>query len=93
MCHNVSRASVSRDPFDNPNPGPMQAAQHAMRPPLPKRFYQSVSVGEYEGGYTVLLDGKTVKTPAKKTLALPVRELAAIVAREWKRRRRRSIPA
>lgn len=64
------------------NPGPMQAAQRAMRPTLPKRFYQSVSVGE-EGGFTVLLDGKQAKTPAKRPLVLPVRALAEKAAQEW----------
>lgn len=61
----------------------MQAAQRAMRPPLPKRFYQSVSVGEEGGAFAVLLDGKTMRTPAKRLFALPVRALAEIVAREW----------
>lgn len=68
------------DPKDNP--GPMQAAQRAMRPPLPKRFYKSVGVGE-EGGFVVLLDGKQAKTPAKRPLALPVRALAEKIAQEW----------
>jgi chaperone required for assembly of F1-ATPase len=63
--------------------GPMQAAQRAMRPPLPKRFYQSVSVGEEGGAFTVMLDGKTMRTPAKRLFALPVRALAEIAAREW----------
>lgn len=61
----------------------MQAAQRAMRPPLPKRFYQSVSVGEEGGAFTVLLDGKTMRTPAKRLFALPVRALAEIAAHEW----------
>lgn len=63
-------------------PGPMQAAQRAMRSPLPKRFYKAVSVGEQDG-FAVLLDGKPVKTPLKRPLAVPVREIAEIVAQEW----------
>lgn len=62
--------------------GPMQAAQRAMRPALPKRFYKTVSI-EGASSFTVLLDGKSVKTPAKQTLAVPAREMAEIVAREW----------
>lgn len=62
--------------------GPMQAAQRAMRPSLPKRFYRSASVGE-QGGFTVLLDGKPVKTPAKRIVVVPVRAVAEILAREW----------
>ena len=64
-------------------PGPMQAAQRAMRPSLPKRFYKAAGVGEKDGGFAVLLDGKPVNTPAKRPLVLPARELAEIVAREW----------
>jgi chaperone required for assembly of F1-ATPase len=70
----------------------MQSAQHAMRPPLPKRFYKIVSVGE-EGGFNILLDGKPVKTPAKRLLALPKRELADIVAGEWDAQERDIAPA
>ena len=43
-------------------PGPMQAAQRAMRPPLPKRFYKTVSVAAENGNFAVLLDGKSMKT-------------------------------
>ncbi|HWK86500.1 MAG TPA: ATP12 family protein [Xanthobacteraceae bacterium] len=68
---------------DRDRPGPMQAAQRAMRPPLPKRFYKTVSVGEEGGAFTVLLDGKAMRTPAKRLFALPVRALAEIAAREW----------
>ena len=47
---------------------------------LPKRFYKSVSVTETLG---IALDGKTVKTPLKASLALPNRALAEAVAAEW----------
>jgi chaperone required for assembly of F1-ATPase len=63
----------------------MQAAQSAMRPPLPKRFYKTVRVGEAEGGFTVLLDDKPIKTPAKRAFVLPERGLAEEAAREWLR--------
>jgi chaperone required for assembly of F1-ATPase len=63
--------------------GPMQKAQRAMRPSLPRRFYKAVSVGERAGAFEVLLDGKVAKTPARNALALPVRELAEAVAAEW----------
>lgn len=69
-------------PGPKDNPGPMQAAQRAMRPPLPKRFYKTVSVGE-EGAFVVLLDGKQARTPLKRSLALPARALAEKVAQEW----------
>lgn len=62
---------------------PMRRAQAAMRTALPKRFYNKASVGEVSGGYAVLLDGRSAKTPARNTLALPTASLAAAVAAEW----------
>lgn len=66
-------------------PGPMQAAQSAMRPPLPKRFYKTVRVGEADGSFAIFLDGKPIKTPAKRALVLPARGLAEEAAQEWER--------
>jgi chaperone required for assembly of F1-ATPase len=52
--------------------------------PLPKRFYAAVTVaGTDAGGLRVLLDGKTVRTPAKAVLAVPARALAEAIAAEW----------
>lgn len=66
--------------------GPMQAAQATMRPPLPRRFYQEVTVGAASGGepgHAVLLDGRPVRTPRKVVLLLPTRPLAEAVSAEW----------
>ncbi len=49
-----------------------------------KRFYKTVSVGPVEGGFGVLLDGKPVKTPARKDLTLPTQKLADAIAAEWR---------
>ncbi|MBU6445594.1 MAG: ATPase [Alphaproteobacteria bacterium] len=49
-----------------------------------KRFYKNVSVGEREGGFVVLLDGKPLKTPSRSAYALPRRALAEAVAEEWR---------
>lgn len=62
---------------------PVERAKELARRELPKRFYQSVGVAETEGGYAVTLDGRQVKTPAKKLLALPSKALAEAVAAEW----------
>jgi chaperone required for assembly of F1-ATPase len=62
---------------------PMKAAQRAMRPPILKRFYKQATAGETEGGFALLLDGKTARTPAKKRLVLPTRALAEAIAAEW----------
>ena len=50
---------------------------------LPKRFYADVEVSADGDGFAVLLDGRPVKSPAKRALALPTRELAELVAGEW----------
>ncbi|MEX2127479.1 MAG: ATP12 family protein [Xanthobacteraceae bacterium] len=63
--------------------GPVQRVQRAMRRALPKRFYKTTSVAGHDGAFEVRLDGKAAKTPARKTLALPSRALAEIVAAEW----------
>jgi len=49
----------------------------------PKRFYTTVTVEPAEGGYAVLLDGRSVKTPAKMALVLPSEALAGLIAAEW----------
>jgi chaperone required for assembly of F1-ATPase len=54
----------------------------SMAKPLVKRFYQDVSVGE-GAFFQILLDGRAVKTPAKRALMLPTRALADAVAAEW----------
>jgi chaperone required for assembly of F1-ATPase len=46
-----------------------------------RRFYTDARVGE---GNRILLDGRPVKTPARRDLALPNRLLAEAVADEWK---------
>ena len=47
-----------------------------------KRFYKQVSIAPVEGGFGVLLDGKSVKTPARNTLVLPTEKLALAIAAE-----------
>lgn len=48
-----------------------------------KRFYKEASVGEVEGGFSVLLDGRNVKTPAKSILKVSSKKLAEAMADEW----------
>lgn len=49
-----------------------------------KRFYKEVSVAPSESGFAVLLDGRSVKTPARNTLVLPTQKLATAIAAEWR---------
>ncbi len=48
-----------------------------------KRFYKTAGVDAVDGGFRVLLDGRSLKTPAKAELLLPVQGLAEAVAEEW----------
>lgn len=48
-----------------------------------KRFWKTVDVAEGEGGWSVLLDGRTPKTPAHAKLVLQTQAAARMVADEW----------
>ncbi len=48
-----------------------------------KRFWQAATAEATEGGFTVRLDGRPVKTPAKAPLVLPTLALAQAIAAEW----------
>ncbi len=48
-----------------------------------KRFYKIAAVQRDESGHAITLDGKSVRTPMRKTLALPNAKLAEAVAGEW----------
>ncbi len=50
---------------------------------LPKRFYTSATAKKSKAGFTVELDGRPIKTPARKTLAVPTENLANAIAAEW----------
>lgn len=49
----------------------------------PKRFWKAATAHACDGGYTVTLDGRTVKTPAKAPLVVPTLALAEVIAAEW----------
>jgi chaperone required for assembly of F1-ATPase len=51
--------------------------------PRPKRFYRTVSVGGADPAFRVLLDGRPMRTPAKRELAVPSLALAEALAAEW----------
>jgi chaperone required for assembly of F1-ATPase len=62
---------------------PPARSDRPQRPPLPKRFYKEVTVTAGEP-FGVHLDGKPLRTPAKKHLLVPVRALVEAVADEWR---------
>ena len=51
---------------------------------FPRRFYAAVRVAARADGHAVLLDEREIKTPARRTLSLPVEPLAEAVAEEWR---------
>ncbi|MEM7570264.1 MAG: ATP12 family chaperone protein, partial [Pseudomonadota bacterium] len=48
-----------------------------------KRFFKDVTTTADAGGFSIALDGKSVRTPSGAALALPTQALADAVAREW----------
>lgn len=48
-----------------------------------KRFWTAATVETVQNGYTVALDGRAVKTPAKALLVVPTLGFAQAVAAEW----------
>jgi chaperone required for assembly of F1-ATPase len=81
------------DIFKNQPLDPTEAARRNMRPQLRRRFYTAVSVEPQEDGYAVLLDGRPVKTPARRALAAPTQALAQALADEWEAQREMVDPA
>lgn len=49
----------------------------------PKRFWKAAAAVPVEGGYSVQLDGRPVKTPAKAPLVVPTLAMAQALAAEW----------
>jgi chaperone required for assembly of F1-ATPase len=70
-------ALESRQPVD-----PAVAARRHMRA-LKRRFYKEVAVRDDPEGFAVVLDGRPIRTPARRTLAPPRRPLAEAIASEW----------
>ena len=49
-----------------------------------KHFWTDVSVGEAAGGWSIALDGRPVRTPARASLVVPNKALAEAIAGEWR---------
>jgi chaperone required for assembly of F1-ATPase len=48
-----------------------------------KRFWKQATASACAGGFTVTLDGRAVKTPAKALLVVPTLAMAEAIALEW----------
>lgn len=84
---------MTRDPDDGSGKAPARRPGQDAKPVLPKRFYKAVTVEERSGGFAVLLDGRAIRTPGKRVLALPARPLADAIAGEWSAQGERIDPA
>lgn len=62
---------------------PHESARRAARPALRSRFYTSVAISEVAEGFAVTLDGKALRTPARRVLAVPKQRVAEALAAEW----------
>src|SRR5436190_23458749 len=89
--------SVMRDIFaeifENQPLDPEESVRRSMRPNLRARFYQAATVGEAPESFAVLLDGRPVRTPARRHLVAPARVLAEALAAEWDAQKDRFEPA
>lgn len=72
-----------------------QVKRPGSEPPrvLTKRFYQTAGVETRNGQHHLVLDGKPIRTPKKKPLAVPTRAFAEAVAAEWNAQAERIDPA
>jgi chaperone required for assembly of F1-ATPase len=70
---------MSESPWDQA----VRLTQVAMRNPEIKRFYTEATVGDVDGGWALLLDGRGARTPAKNKLVSPTRTIAEAIAAEW----------
>src|ERR1700759_1255058 len=77
--HDLFDEVAGKSPLD-----PQEAVRREARVPRRKRFYKVAGVGEAEGGFTITLDGKPIKTPSGRTVTVPVRVIAEAIAEEWR---------
>lgn len=62
---------------------PQEAVRRGTRAPQRKRFYTGVDVTGVEGGFAVTLDGRPIRTPSGRIVAVPVRAIAEAMVGEW----------
>jgi len=77
-----------RDLFETiANEDPIAAARRGARGALRRRFYDSAAIDEADGNFSVTLDAKPVRTPARRMLTAPTRALGQAIAAEWQAQR------
>jgi chaperone required for assembly of F1-ATPase len=83
---------ILQDLFKNEPLDPTEAARRSLRPKLRNRFYERAHVAE-AAPFSILLDGRGVKTPAGRALLGPTHAAGAAIAREWRAQGERIDPA
>ena len=62
---------------------PEEAVRRATRVPRRKRFYTHAGIAETSDGFAITLDGKPIRTPSGRQLAVPTRDIADAIMTEW----------
>jgi chaperone required for assembly of F1-ATPase len=73
---------IGHSPLD-----PQEAARRSARAPQRKRFYKEAGVAEAEGGFSVTLDGRPIRTPSGRTVTVPNAAIAHAISQEWRAQR------
>jgi chaperone required for assembly of F1-ATPase len=63
--------------------GPEEAVRQSTRGLQRKRFYTIAGVASAPDGFAITLDDKPVRTPSRRPLLAPSREIAEAIAAEW----------
>lgn len=81
---------LGAEPLDDP----VSLARRSLRQSARARFYREATAGQLENGaFPVLLDGRAVRTPARRALASPSAALTGALAAEWDAQSERIDPA
>jgi chaperone required for assembly of F1-ATPase len=68
---------------DGAGADPNESARRTARPTLVRRFFTTVATTEVPEGFAVTLDGKAMRTPGRRLLAVPRRAIADALRAEW----------
>jgi chaperone required for assembly of F1-ATPase len=71
-----------RSELERASGAPPRVTSDSLAKPLAKRFYKQATVAD-AAPFQILLDGRPIKTPKKRLLAVPTRALAEAIADEW----------
>jgi chaperone required for assembly of F1-ATPase len=63
---------------------PQESARQGMRAKQRKRFYAEAGIATVDGGFSITLDGKPIRTPTGHIVTVPLETLAAAMAEEWR---------